>query len=149
MVDSALSERPPTDLETREASEAMKMFAAALTQDALPFSVVQNGDRVDVKVSASLGQLMLDVLGHVARGEMVKVIPYGAELSTKEAADLLNMSRPFLVKLLEEKKIPFHRVGSHRRLRADDVLRYKAQRDQERERALNEMQQFGQEFDTV
>lgn len=146
MSDSTLSERPPTEMEAREASEAMRVLASALTEEALPFSVTRDGDKVKVKLSAPIGQLMLDVLGHVARGEMVKVIPYGAELTTKEAADLLNVSRPFLVKLLGEKKIPFRRVGSHRRISADDILKYKENRDSEREQALDEMQQLGQEF---
>ncbi|MCA8889569.1 MAG: helix-turn-helix domain-containing protein [Parvularculaceae bacterium] len=147
MSDSALSERPPTETEVREASEAMRTLASALTDHALPFTVERDGNEVRVSLSAAIGQLMLDVLGHVARGEMVKVVPYGAELTTKEAADLLNVSRPFLVKLLEQNAIPFRRVGSHRRVFAEDVLSYKAERDIEREKALDEMQRFGQEFD--
>jgi len=147
MSDSALSERPPTEMEVREASEAMRTLASALTVDALPFSVIRDGDKVNVKISAPIGQLMLDVLGHIARGEMVKVVPYGAELSTKEAADLLNVSRPFLIKLLGQGKIPYRKVGSHRRIFADDVLQYKDGLDVEREKALDAMQRFGQEFD--
>jgi len=79
---------------------------------------------------------------------MVTFVPYGAELTTKEAADLLNVSRPFLVSLLEEGKIAFHKVGSHRRVRACDLLAFRNARDADRATALDELQRLGQEFDS-
>lgn len=91
---------------------------------------------------------MLDVLTHVARGEMVTFVPYGAELTTKEAADLLNVSRPFLVAMLEDGRLPFHKVGSHRRVRARDLLAFRERRDAERADALRDLQRMGQEFDS-
>lgn len=145
----ALSERPPTEKEVRQASEAVRALASALTPEGLPFSVRKDGDQVMVELSPSLGQLMLDVLAHVARGEMITLVPYGVELTTKEAADLLNVSRPFLVKLLEQGEIDFYRVGSHRRIRAVDVLDYKSRRDNERKIELEKLQRLGQEFDAA
>lgn len=147
MSEQALSERPPTDHEVRQASEAARLLATALTPDGLPFTVKKNGDRAEIDLPPALGQLVLDVLTHVARGEMVTFVPYGAELTTKEAADLLNVSRPFLVSLLEAGKIDFYKVGSHRRVKARDVLAYRAQRDAERSGALSDLQRLGQEFD--
>lgn len=147
MSEQALSDRPPTEVEVRQASEAARALATALTPQGLPFSVERNGDRTEIDLSPALGQLVLDVLTHVARGEMVTFVPYGAELTTKEAADLLNVSRPFLVKMLEEKRIPFHRVGSHRRVRASDILQFRAERDSERANALDDLQRLGQELD--
>ncbi len=149
MSAEALSERPPTEEEARQASEAARALAAAMTPQGLPFAVTQDGDQTRVELPPALGQLVLDVMTHVARGEMVTFVPYGAILSTKEAADLLNVSRPFLVKLLENGEIPFHRVGSHRRIRADDVLAYNKKRDSERQSALDDLQRLGQEFDTA
>lgn len=149
MTDQALSERPPTEEEVKEASAAARAVASALTSKGLPFSVSHDGDQTKVELSASLGQLLLDLLTHVARGEMVTFVPYGAELSTKQAADILNVSRPFLVKLLETKTIPYHKVGSHRRISAEDVLKYKANRDAERGKGLEELQRLGQEFDNT
>lgn len=143
----ALSERPPTENEVRQASEAARAFASALTPRGLPFSVRKDGTTTEVELPPALGQLVLDVLTHVALGEMVTFIPYGAELTTKEAADLLNVSRPFLVKLLESGEIPFHKVGSHRRIQSDELLAYKANRDQDRKSALKKLQNLGQEFD--
>jgi excisionase family DNA binding protein len=147
MSDQALSERPPTENEVRLASEAARALAGALTPEGLAFTVNKNGDRTEVDLPPALGQLVLDVLTHVARGEMITLVPYGAELTTKEAADLLNVSRPYFISLLEKGKIEFHKVGSHRRIRASDVLSFRAQRDVERSDALRELQRLGQEFD--
>jgi excisionase family DNA binding protein len=147
MSEQALSERPPTESEVRQASEAARALATALTPAGLPFSVTRDGDVTQVELPPALGQLLLDVLTHVARGEMVTFVPYGAELTTKEAADLLNVSRPFLVAMLEEGKIPFHKVGSHRRVRASDLLEFRERRDSERADALRDLQRLGQEFD--
>ena len=147
MSDQALSERPPTDIEVRQASEAARAIATALTPEGLPFTVNRNGNRTEVDLPPALGQLVLDVLTHVARGEMITFVPYGAELTTKEAADLLNVSRPFLISGLDERKIAHHKVGTHRRIRASDVLAFRAKRDAERSSALSDLQKLGQEFD--
>lgn len=147
MSEQALSERPPTETEVRAASEAARLLAKALTPAGLPISVEKNGDQFQLELPAPLGQLMLDVLTHVGRGEMITLVPYAAELTTKEAADLLNVSRPFLVKLLNKGVIGHHKVGSHRRIRASELLAYKARRDEERRGALTELQRLGQEFD--
>ncbi|MBX9880660.1 MAG: helix-turn-helix domain-containing protein [Sphingomonas sp.] len=96
-----------------------------------------------------MAQLVLDVLTHVGRGEMVTFVPYAAELTTKEAADLLNVSRPFLIAMLDRGEIPFHKVGSHRRIRAADLLVYREARDAARAEALRELQRLGQEFDAA
>lgn len=149
MSEEALCERQPTEHEVKQASEAARLLAGALTPSGLPFSVRKNGDQIQVDLPPALGQLMLDVLIHVGRGEMITFVPYGAELTTKEAADLLNVSRPHLVSLLEEGKIDFYKVGSHRRIRASDVLAYKSQRDGERKAELKKLQKLGQEFDAA
>jgi excisionase family DNA binding protein len=145
MSEQALSQRPPTENEVRQACEAARALATALTPRGLPFSVRCDGDHIEVELPPALGQLVLDVLTHVARGEMVTFVPYGAELTTNEAANLLNVSRPFLVAMLEEGKIPFHKVGSHRRVRACDLLAFRDRRDIDRAEALREWQGLEQE----
>jgi excisionase family DNA binding protein len=144
----ALTERLPTRDETQKASEAIAALARALTEEGtLPISVGEDGAEIRIELPPAIGQAILDLLMHIARGEMVTFVPYGAVLTTQKAADLLNVSRPFLTRLLEEGQIPFHRVGSHRRVRVEDLLTYKAQRDEQRSRALDDLQRLGQEFD--
>ncbi len=148
MAAEALSERLPTPDETQKASEAITAMARALKDEGvLPLKISEADEEVQIELPPAVGQLLLDLLAHIARGEMVTLVPYGAELTTQKAADLLNVSRPFLTKLLESGEIQFHRVGSHRRVRVDDMLDYKERRDSERAKALKELQRLGQEYD--
>ncbi|HZK67184.1 MAG TPA: helix-turn-helix domain-containing protein [Chloroflexota bacterium] len=73
-------------------------------------------------------------------------MPVHAELTTQQAADLLNVSRPHLIKLLETGEIPFHKTGTHRRIRFDDLMRYGRLRDQKEASALDEMARDAQEM---
>jgi len=83
--------------------------------------------------------VLLDAARQLAAGNGVVVLPYGHELTTQQAADLLNVSRPHLVSLLESGRIPFHKVGTHRRVRLQDLLAFKHARDGERRAALQAM----------
>ncbi len=150
MTDQAEAMRPPTEDEAQKASEALELLASALTPSGnLPIQVATNGTTTKIELPAALGQLVLDLLTHVSREEMVTFVPYGAELTTNQAADLLNVSRPHLIKLLNEREINFHKVGSHRRIKSEEVLAYKYKRDKVRSSALDRLQQLGQEADAA
>ena len=82
---------------------------------------------------------MLKYLHSLSEGEAVSILPLESEMSTQQAADILNVSRPHLVKMLENNEIPYHKVGRHRRINAKDLLEYKRQRDEEREDLLDDL----------
>lgn len=79
------------------------------------------------------------LLEDLASGRAVSLIPLDAELSTFQAADILNVSRPYVIKLLDAGTIPHHMIGTHRRIRLDDLLAYKQQRDATSDRAMNDL----------
>jgi excisionase family DNA binding protein len=91
--------------------------------------------------------LLVRILEQMAAGNAVTLIPIHAELTTQEAADLLNVSRPFIVKLLEDNKIRYHKVGTHRRIKLEDLMKYKTQMQVESEEAMNELTLLGQEIE--
>jgi excisionase family DNA binding protein len=92
-------------------------------------------------------EAMLDVLRHLADGAAVQVIHLDQELTTQEAAELLNVSRPFLIRLLDEGKLAYRKVGTRRRLRREEVLAFKAQHAAYRRQVLDSMTAQAQELD--
>lgn len=82
-----------------------------------------------VELPTSALRLLVDILAELAEGNAVKVVPINAELTIQEAADMLNVSRPHLVKLLEDGVLPFHRTGKHRRVQFADLMQCKNTRD--------------------
>lgn len=101
------------------------------------------GARVDVP--ETVFHLMRQVVEVLSRGDAVTVLPIHKELTTQQAANLLNVSRQYLVRLLDEKAIPFHKTGSHRRIKVQDVLAYKKQRDATREKKLAALTRMSEE----
>ena len=105
----------------------------------LKLSIIGNNQAETIILPTSVGALLMDILEAIAVGKGIAVIPKNTELTTVQAADVLNVSRPFLIKLLEEKKIPYRMVGKHRRIRMEDVMAYKGAIDQEREVVLDQL----------
>ena len=91
-------------------------------------------------------RLLGEILNELALGNTVKVVPIHAELTTQEGADMLNVSRPHLVKLLDEGLIPHTKTGSHRRVKFTDLMAYKADRDKASQAAMDELAAQAQEL---
>ena len=98
-----------------------------------------------VNLPTQIFDVLVAIADHLQRGNGVVVMPAHKLLTSNEAAEILNVSRPHLIKLLDEKQIPFDYVGSHRRIRFSDVLHYLGQREKSREVALAEMVGIGEE----
>lgn len=137
-----LPERLPSAEEAEEAREAVRLVMALLKRrTAKTIQVRPEGGKADEVISVPRGafEFFLEILSQMANGNAVTVVPIHAELTTQEAAELLNVSRPYLIRLLDEKKIPYRLVGTHRRIRFSDLLKYRLKDDASRKAALDEL----------
>lgn len=141
---SAVQERDPILAPDKDAP-LVRQLDDALAEDSGKASLrAPSGE--EIELPHSVFEVLVRVVHEMARGNAVKVLPVHAELTTQQAADLLGISRPFLVRLLEDGEVPFRKVGSHRRVRLEDLLVYKDERDRERRRALDELAAESQEL---
>ena len=90
-----------------------------------------------IALPSSIFAQIIDLLAKLGNGDAVTIVPVQADVTTTQAAELLGMSRPFLIKLLERGELPFHMIGTHRKLKASDVTRYKNVRSIKRRESLN------------
>jgi excisionase family DNA binding protein len=134
-----------TGEEARLARETSRQLSRALS-NRKSVTLRLGGIKEEIKLPKAAGSLLVEILNELGKGKAVKVLAMDAEISTQQAADLLHVSRPFLINLLERKEIPFHRIGSHRRLRLSDVLAYKKRTDEQRMAALDELTQLSQDL---
>lgn len=148
----------PEDLETVAPSEADALLARESSRrlaahvlgkrSSVRIQVVDDGEKAEtLAVPASALRLFLHLLTEMSRGNAVTLIPTHAELTTQQAADLLNVSRPYLVKLLDEGKIPCRAVGKYRRVRFADLMAYRRKDDEARARVLDQLTAEAQELE--
>jgi len=133
--------RLPTEGASEEAKKALRALTPLRKKGGERLKVQAAGEKgsVAVTVPRQAFELFLEILGQLANGNAVTIVPYHAELTTQQAAELLNVSRPFLIRLLEEGKLPHRKVGTHRRIRFDDLQAFKKRDDTQRERLLEEL----------
>ena len=139
----------PTPEAIALANQALESVSAVVTNppETITFAIL-DPDLQGTKITIPSGmfRLMVDVLNAVSQGEAITLLPHSAELTTQEAADLLNVSRPYLVKLLDEGAMPSRKVGIYRRVKVHDVVRYQKQEKAKRENILDELTQEAQEM---
>ncbi|MFC5757403.1 helix-turn-helix domain-containing protein [Rhizobium sp. GCM10022189] len=137
----AFAERLPDEVEIRNAEQLRAIIASQLKSDeGARLSLAQpTGEIETITLSPALAASFMEVLRLVSTGRGFRMIPVDAELTTQEAADCLNVSRPYLIKLLESGAIPHVKTGRHRKVRASELFAYKQRRDETRSAALSEL----------
>ena len=138
----------PPSVADVEIARASSERLTAFLRKGRPSTLRVTGAHSDLAVErpAPAGELLLEILEDMAAGSAVAVLRSDDELTTQQAADFLNVSRPFLVGLLEAGTVPFRKVGTHRRVRSEDLRRYKDATDEARRRALDELAADAQEL---
>ncbi len=147
---TALAHRqpPPSSQEAALARISRQSLSRLMHKNRpLTLNVTSADQEQPIELPAGAVVLLMDILEAMAAGRGITLIPENAELTTVQAADVLNVSRPFLIKLLEEKALPCRKVGAHRRIRMEDVMAYKARIDAEREAILDQLVAEAQEND--
>lgn len=149
MSTSTLELIAPSEADARLARESCRRLAPYLEaeRELHPSISPDDAGGESLAIPPSALRLLSFILEQMARGNTVTLVPVHAELTTQQAADLLSVSRPFLVKLLDEGTIPHRKVGTHRRVLLRDLLEYKRKSDTDRSAALDELAAQAQELD--
>ena len=138
-----LSDDEIAEISRASATELSKLLASNPDIDRVSVHL----DGTDMILPAIALRLLRDLLAEMAQGNTVTVVPRHAELTTQEAASLLNVSRPFLIKLLEQGRIPYMKVGTHRRIMHSDLAAYQAEQKRSANALLDELVEEAQEQD--
>ena len=141
--------RLPTEVEVQQATDSSRTLSAFSGLDRVRLMICHDDDEQrgqELILPGFMVEYMLQVATHLSQGRGVTILPLHTELTTVQAAEILNMSRPHLIKLLEKGELPFHKVGSHRRIYAKDVLAYKDKMLAQRDAALSELTALSQEM---
>lgn len=142
-----LPDRLPTPEESSEAKQLSRRLAKFGGSDRVGIKIKSNQNiDEDLVLPGRYFDMLMGVLSEISQGNAVSIIPIKAELTTQQAAEILNVSRPYLVKLLDTNKIPHHKVGTHRRVYYEDLLNYKSKIDEDRNRTLDELSELSQEL---
>ncbi|MEU4193492.1 helix-turn-helix domain-containing protein [Kribbella sp. NPDC026611] len=128
------------------AMRRVKRYLASHVDDSEVRVVVDGDPDGALAVPRSAVELLAKVLAHMAAGQTVSVVPAHAELTTQQAAAMLNVSRPYLIGLLDAGEIEYRKVGTHRRVRVDSLLDYKRKDDQDRREVADELTELNRDM---
>lgn len=147
MAQDTLTPTLPTESDATLAKETGRMLAQRVrSASPLSFRVLDASNEETLRIPAPAVRMLVRILEEMARGNAVTLIPVHAELTTQEAADMLHISRPSLIQLLDEGKIEYRKIGTHRRVRFEALMAYKRASDAERRAALAELAAYDQEI---
>ena len=146
MAQATLAPALPSEAEAILAKETSRVLASHMgAAEPLQFRIGPAPEET-VRVPTSAVRMLVRILEEMAKGNAITLIPVHAELTTQEAADMLNISRPSLIQLLDEGKIDYRRVCTHRRVRFEALMKFKRQADADRKAALAELAAYDQEL---
>lgn len=134
-----LGARLPSASEKAAAKQLRSIIASHRNGDAKLRVLNDEKKPAEVTLTPALSDLLIELLRHVSRGDAVTLVPISKMLTTQQAADVLNVSRPFLISVLNRGDIKFELVGRHRRIKAEDLFAYKRTRDDKRSKALADL----------
>ncbi|MBL4837685.1 MAG: helix-turn-helix domain-containing protein [Kordiimonadaceae bacterium] len=139
------------ELPNQEAAQLARSSASELSR---LLSEKPDADRASVKMDGhnmilprQAISLLRDLLADMAQGSAVTIVPMHAEMTTQQAANILNVSRPHLIKLLGQGELNFTKVGTHRRIRFEDLMEYKQKLKQQSAQAMDELVEQAQEHE--
>jgi len=135
---TATLDKEPVILPTKEDAALAREASRAIARYK-PAELRVKVDGTELVLPRAATKLIHHLLTEMALGNAVTLIPIHAELTTQEAADFLNVSRPHLIRQLEQGKIPFHMVGTHRRIRFEDLERFKIESERKRLEVMDEL----------
>ena len=139
----------PSEAEIKIATHSSRILASAFNAHSTVQTIrveSENGEQQSLSIPSVAYELLIEILSQMSQGNAITLVPVHAELSTQQAANLLNVSRPYLIKLLESNQIPYHKVGKHRRILAQNLYHYKAELDTKRSQSLDELTALSQEL---
>ncbi len=127
-------------------SDIIRSIAESLAdKDEKTLSILDEERNVKIQLPYALYRVLTDAAHLLANGDSVGLLHYTKDVTTQQAAGILQVSRPYVVKLLEDREIPYYMVGSHRRIKLKDVLEYKQRRDSHRKEKLDELYRISNE----
>lgn len=137
----------PTSKEVEQAKETSRTLAKYASQERVKMTITsENGENEDIILPGAAVDLLLKILTTTSQGKAINLRPINSVLTTQEAANMINISRPHLVKLLENGEIDFHKVGAHRRIYLTDLMAYAEKNKKARNEAMDKLASLGQEL---
>jgi len=138
--------RKPSKLDQKIASESYDTLASVIEQinsDQPEIEIEETSEKIKIPLSAL--KLLGDILKAMGQGKLISIVPIATEVTTQAAAEILGCSRPHLVKLLEDGKIAFTKVGKHRRIKFDDIMKYRKQMKEQQKLNIIEIMNLDEE----